>query len=80
MIRLLRLQNLTTCPSSFPCILIFTRNVNQNPEIRDFGFLETNFGSRSLTNEIQIYLFFRFCQGNYIKITKCQVKLINTFV
>ena len=37
-------------------------------------------GSTPSAYEIRIYLFFHFRQGNYIKITKWQVKLIQTFV
>jgi len=36
--------------------------------------LEIKSGSTSSANEIQF--FFHFCQRNYVKITKCQVKLI----
>jgi len=52
-----------------------SRDVKQNAE-NQISVLETKSGSTSSANEIRI---FYFRQGNYIKITKCQVKLIHTF-
>ena len=54
---------------------ITIRDVNRNPV---FGS-KTETGSISLATGFQIY-FSNFYHGNYIKITKCQIKLIHTFV
>jgi len=40
--------------------------------------LENKSGSTSSANEIQI--FFHVRQGNYMNLTKCQIKLINPFI
>ena len=54
-----------------------TRDVKRNAE-NGISVLETSFGSLPSENEIRIY-FFHFCQLNYIKMTKYQLKLIHTF-
>jgi len=56
------------------------RDVKRNPGNR-ISVLEQNlilhlFGKRNLN----LFISSLFCQGNYIKITKCQVKLIHIFV
>ena len=53
-----------------------TRDVNRKPEIL-FSALKPKTCSISLAVG---FLFFHFHQGNYIKIIKCQIKLILTFV
>jgi len=55
------------------------RDVKRNPENR-ISVVETKSGSTYLANEIRIYLFCHFSRGNYIKNTKCLVKLVHTFV
>jgi len=68
-------------PTKYQVIQITeNRDVKRYPENR-ISVLDTKSGSTSSANKIQIYLFFfHFHQRNYIKIIKCQVKLIHTFV
>ena len=55
------------------------RDAKQNLESR-VSVLETKSGSTSSANKIRIYFACHFRQGIYIKIKKCEIKLIHTFV
>src|SRR6218665_1855666 len=61
-------------------INIIFSDVKRNPE-NQISVVETKSGSISvdLWQTKFSLIFYHFCQGNYIKITKCQIKLIYTF-